>query len=157
MRIEFKLMFHFSDVYLGNELVFTRTLSLKRVCADLFSEKNKTYISYTDQSLHHLECELARPLTFNLKQLETHRRLFSTVATDALVLKHQAISTRSVDDIHIMCYSSFIPKCSIRSEQHDKIKSYQWDPTLHLAENSFTETVLDITHHKMKMAYLKIF
>ena len=31
------------------------------------------------------------------KQLETHGCILSTVATDALVLKHQAISIRSVD------------------------------------------------------------
>ena len=31
------------------------------------------------------------------KQLETHGYIFSTVATDALVLKHQAISIHSAD------------------------------------------------------------
>ena len=31
------------------------------------------------------------------KQLETHGCIFSTVATDALVLKHQAISIHSAD------------------------------------------------------------
>ena len=35
------------------------------------------------------------------KQLETHGCILSTVATDALVLKHQAISIHSVDQIFI--------------------------------------------------------
>ena len=33
------------------------------------------------------------------KQLETHGCVFSIVATDALVLKHQTISTHSADEI----------------------------------------------------------
>ena len=33
----------------------------------------------------------------NHKQLETHGCVLSTVATDALVLKHQAISTHSAN------------------------------------------------------------
>ena len=37
------------------------------------------------------------------KQLETHRCILSTVATDVLVLiEHQAISIRSVDKIFIV-------------------------------------------------------
>ena len=33
------------------------------------------------------------------KQLETHECVFSNVATDGLVLKHQTISTHSADEI----------------------------------------------------------
>ena len=36
------------------------------------------------------------------KQLETHRYMLSTVATDGLALKHQAISTHSADYIFIV-------------------------------------------------------
>ena len=36
-----------------------------------------------------------------LKQLERHVCIFSTVATNALVLKHQGISIHSVDEIFI--------------------------------------------------------
>ena len=35
------------------------------------------------------------------KQLKTHGCIFSNVATDALVLKHQGISTHSADKIFI--------------------------------------------------------
>ena len=37
-----------------------------------------------------------------LKQLEIHGYILSSVATDALVLKHQAISTHSTDKIVIL-------------------------------------------------------
>ena len=36
------------------------------------------------------------------KQLEMHGRILSTEATDALVLKHQAISTHSADQLIIV-------------------------------------------------------
>ena len=36
------------------------------------------------------------------KQLEMHRCILSTIATDALVLKHQAISIHSADKIFIV-------------------------------------------------------
>ena len=36
-------------------------------------------------------------LVFTHKQVETHGYVLSTVATDALVLKHQAISSQSAD------------------------------------------------------------
>ena len=35
-------------------------------------------------------------------QLEMYRSLFRTVATDALVLKHRAISTHSADEMFIV-------------------------------------------------------
>ena len=35
-------------------------------------------------------------ITLNIKQLETRGGVFNTVATDALVLKHQTISIHSV-------------------------------------------------------------
>ena len=37
-----------------------------------------------------------------IKQLEMHESAFSTVATDALVLKHQAISNHTADKILIV-------------------------------------------------------
>ena len=50
-----------------------------------------------------------------LKQQETHECIRSTVATDALVLKHQAISTHSADDVlnvlgqfHTKIYITFV-------------------------------------------------
>ena len=41
-------------------------------------------------------------LTLTLKQLETYGCALSTLATDTLVLKHQAISNHSVDKIFIL-------------------------------------------------------
>ena len=46
---------------------------------------------------------LCRPDCVNwLKQIETHGCETSTVATDALVLKHQGISTHSTDQLLII-------------------------------------------------------
>ena len=39
----------------------------------------------------------SQEVTLTLKHRETHGCLFNTVATDALVLKHQAISIHSID------------------------------------------------------------
>ena len=52
---------------------------------------------------------LLQILTFilNLKQLETHGSLLNDVATDAPVLKHQVISSRSAHKISLN-FSSFI-------------------------------------------------
>ena len=55
------------------------------------------------------------------KQVEMHECILSTVATDALVLKHQAISTHSADKKSMYC-TSFISKYHIHSEQHEKIE-----------------------------------
>ena len=42
------------------------------------------------------------------KHMEMHGCILSTVATDALVLKHQAISIHSAEYIFILCWPSFI-------------------------------------------------
>ena len=54
--------------------------------------------------------------------METNRCVLSTVATDALVLKHQAISNHSADEI-FTALDKFIPKY-IYSEQYKKIKLF---------------------------------
>ena len=43
-----------------------------------------------------------RVYKLTLKHQETYGCIFNTVATDALVLKHQAISIHSVDEILIV-------------------------------------------------------
>ena len=45
---------------------------------------------------------IATEFVFNGKQMEMHWCIPSTVATDALVLKHQAISIHSADQISIV-------------------------------------------------------
>ena len=51
------------------------------------------------------------------KQLETHGCIISTVATDALMLKHQTISIHSADQIVL---DQFQTKYYIYIEQHKK-------------------------------------
>ena len=51
------------------------------------------------------------------KQLEMHECILGTLATDALVLKHQAISSHSADNISIIL-NEFIPIYCIYNEQH---------------------------------------
>ena len=46
------------------------------------------------------------------KQLEQHGCILSTVATDALVLKHQAISTHSADECSLY-WNTFMQKSYI--------------------------------------------
>ena len=59
------------------------------------------------------------------KQLEMYMCILSTVATDALVLKYQAISIQN-DDCYSAYWNSFIQKYYIDSEQHYKNKSKFW-------------------------------
>ena len=54
-----------------------------------------TYIKYGNQSHHKNQCLIWSWLTH--KHRETHGCVVSTVATDALVLKHQAISIHNAD------------------------------------------------------------
>ena len=51
------------------------------------------------------------------KQLETHGCLLSTVATDALVLKHQTINNHSADKICIVLDQFYTKIYCIHSEQ----------------------------------------
>ena len=51
------------------------------------------------------------------KQLEQHGCIPSTLATDALVLKHQAIITHSADE-YSLHWNNFMQKCYIYSNQH---------------------------------------
>ena len=55
------------------------------------------------------------------KELEKHGCVLSTVATDALVLKHQAICIHITDKM-LMYWTGFIPKYYIKSENY-KIKN----------------------------------
>ena len=62
-----------------------------------------------------LFCELQQPAihryivkTNNLKHRETHGCIVSTVASDTLVLKHQAISIRNADLTFIVLYQIHI-------------------------------------------------
>ena len=41
-------------------------------------------------------------ILYTIKQLETHRSVLSTAATDVLLLKHQAIGIRSADKAFIV-------------------------------------------------------
>ena len=54
------------------------------------------------------------------KQLELHWCIFSTVATDALELKHQAISLHTVDKIIHYIWMIFKQKHYIHSEHLQK-------------------------------------
>ena len=60
-------------------------------------------------------------VTVTNKQLEMHRCEYSTVATDALVLKRQGISIHSAD-IYPLYWSNFIQKYYIYSEKPWEIK-----------------------------------
>ena len=51
------------------------------------------------------------------KHQQIHGCVLSTVATDGLVLKHQAISIHSVE-----IFIVFEKKCYIYSNEHDKVK-----------------------------------
>ena len=62
------------------------------------------------------------PPALKLKQLEMHGCVFSIVATDALVLKHQAISIHSVDQISSVL--GVVSNQNIHSEQHGETKSH---------------------------------
>ena len=55
---------------------------------------------------HHLFTEF---VYLTNKQLEMHRCILSTLGTDALLLKHQAISTHSAEK-YSLCWTSFIQK-----------------------------------------------
>ena len=55
------------------------------------------------------------------KQLETHGCIFSTVATDAMVLKHQGISIHSTDCI-LIYWTSFIQRYHSFREQYQTTK-----------------------------------
>ena len=59
--------------------------------ADLLFKKSKRYHLQSDCDFGQMTAELT------LKHRETHGCIVSTVATDALVLKHQAISILSTD------------------------------------------------------------
>ena len=64
----------------------------------MFGWRNFIYVSMCSKDFIVFSgwiCQLLSTLTH--KWLETHGCVFSTVATDALVLKHQAISTHSAD------------------------------------------------------------
>ena len=54
------------------------------------------------------------------KHLEMHAYVVSTMATDALVLKYQAISIHSAD-YNLFYWTSSIQKYCIYNEQHYKI------------------------------------
>ena len=67
-----------------------------------------------------------------LKQLEKHECIFSTVAADALVLKHQAISIHSVDK-YSLYWSSSILKKYINSLVQERCNSIANTLELHLS------------------------
>ena len=73
----------------------------------------------------------SQEVTLTLKHRETHGCLFKTVATDALVVKHQAISIHSVDK-YLLYLSAFTPQYLILNERHEKVelhfekKNTQW-------------------------------
>ena len=53
-------------------------------------------------------CWMVQAMFLTLKHQETHGCLVSTVATDALVLKHQAISIHNADETFIVVDQFYI-------------------------------------------------
>ena len=82
---------------------------------------------------YHINTEwILQRLYLTLKHRETHGCVVSTVVTDALVLKHQAISIHNADQTFIVLDQFHINKYHTYGEQHYEIKLHFWknDPVV---------------------------